>query len=350
MEECPSGRRGPTRNRLREVTPPFGGSNPSSSAFIVNMKKKNRKLAILQILEASKEPISGENLGKLLGISRTAVWKNIQQLKKAGYNIVSTPRGYLLMSSDELCKESFEDLPVKVFCFDSLDSTMSFARKLGEKGEEALVIAETQTQGRGRLGRDWKSPKGGLWMSFVIKKRMSLKDAFFLTYAASIATAEAVTQVTEIPAFVKWPNDVLVKEGKKEKKLAGILLELSAEVDELKYAVIGIGINANNPISHLEPGATSIKELKGFPVNRYTLVKTLVNILFDLLKLSPVEVVKLWKKKSLTLGRSVKIIQPQGELIGIAIDIADDGALVLQTPEMEIKKIYSGDCIHATLI
>ena len=307
---------------------------------------KSTKLNILKLLKTNKI-ISGEKIAKSLGISRTAVWKHIQDLKKKGYKIETTLKGYKLTNNlDLLNEEELAELPYKVYYYKEVTSTMDVAKKIAEKGEEAIIIAETQTKGKGRLDRPWFSPKGGIWMSLVIKPSLTLKEAYLLTYIAALATALAIEKVSGIKAYLKWPNDVIYKMGEEEKKLAGILLEIKAEIDRISYAIIGIGINVNNRISILEPQAISLKEILGKEIKRKNIVTEFIKIFKNFLKSEAKEILKLWKNKSLTLGRKVKILHPEGEKIGLALDISDDGALILKTQEENLLKIYSGDCIH----
>ncbi len=307
---------------------------------------KNR-LLIIEILKEAKEPVSGEVIAKRLGISRTAVWKNIKVLKEEGYQIETTRKGYKLIDlPDFIDKAMLKVLKYKVYYFKKVTSTMEIARELGEKGEEALIIAETQTSGRGRLGRDWISPLGGIWMSLLIKPLLSLKEAFHLTYIASLAIGLSIKELTSLNIKLKWPNDVLYSEKDKEKKLAGILLELKAEVDQLKYAIIGMGINVNNQISTLEPYGISLKEILGKDINREELIIKIIKKIDNYLKKPFEKVLRDWKELSSTLGREVKIFQPQREIRGTALDIAEDGALIIKTEDGKLEKVYSGDCIH----
>lgn len=307
---------------------------------------KSTKLKILDILK-THEFISGEEIAKAIGISRTAVWKHIQDLKKKGYQIETTAKGYKLINDlDLLNEEELADLPYKVYYFKEISSTMDAAKEIAEKGKEALIIAEIQTKGRGRLDRVWHSPKGGIWISLVVKPALSLKEAFLLTYIASLATALAIEKVTGIKVYLKWPNDIIYKLDNQEKKLAGILLEIKAEIDRIKHAIIGIGINVNNEISSLEPQAISLKEILRKEIKRKEIIFELIKIFNSFLKRKPEEILGIWKDKSLTLGRKVKILHPEGEKTGIALNISSDGALILKTEDNNIIKIYSGDCIH----
>lgn len=311
------------------------------------MKKiSSHRLTILNLLKENKV-ISGEEIAKILRISRTAVWKHIQTLKQKGYQIKSTAKGYsLIYNPDLLNEEELSELPYKVYYFKEITSTMDVAKKIADKGEEGVVIAEIQTKGKGRLGRTWHSPQGGIWMSLIIKPPFSLKETYFLVYIASLATALAIEKVTNIPVYLKWPNDVIYKDKEKEKKLAGILLELKTEIDKIEHAIIGIGINVNNEIGLIEPQGISLKEILKKEIPRKDIVIELIKNFNHLLKKETKEILKMWKNKSLTLGNLVKIIYPEGEKIGIALDISEEGALLLQTEKGDIVKVYSGDCIH----
>lgn len=309
------------------------------------VKRTFNRVELLKILREEKE-VSGEELAQKLGISRTAVWKHIKTLIKKGYSIEVSKKGYKFVEKViPLSEEEFSELPFKVYCFKKIGSTMDVARKLAEKGEEAVILAEVQTSGRGRLNRTWFSPPGGIWMSLVLKPSLDLKSSYILTYIASLATALSIEENTKIKVKLKWPNDVLYE----EKKLAGILLEIQAELDKVKYAILGIGINANNFISSLEKGAISLREILNKEVNRKEIILSLIQHLKSLLNLNREKVISMWKERSSTLNQEVKVITLGREITGKALDIDEDGALILQTKD-EIQKIYSGDCIHLRFI
>ncbi|MCX8042412.1 MAG: biotin--[acetyl-CoA-carboxylase] ligase, partial [Thermodesulfobacteriaceae bacterium] len=182
---------------------------------------------------------------------------------------------------------------------------------------------------------------GGIWMSLILKPHLDLTSSSILTYVAGLATALSIEENTGIKVNLKWPNDVLFE----EKKLAGLLLEVQGEPDKVKYVIIGIGINVNNLISHIEKGAISIREILNQEVDRKKIVITLVQHLKNLLSLNREKILSMWKEKSSTLNREVRVITFDREIIGRALDIAEDGALILKTEE-GIQKVYSGDCIH----
>ncbi len=314
------------------------------------MKAKNFQKEILSILENSSSPVSGEKIAQLLNISRVAVWKNIKKLKEKGYPISSSKRGYSLQTTDYLTPSEIEKIFLKVkpdflekfYFYREITSTMDVAKNCGEKKESALIIAEIQTLGRGRLQRKWKSPQGGLWMSLVFKPPFSLKEIFILNFVSSLAVLYSIKKVTNIVCRLKWPNDILYK----GKKLAGILLEIKAEIDGIHYAIVGIGINVNNEISSIEPGGVSIKEILGKEIRRAEILESFLFYFKKFLKLTGEDILKLWIENSDTPGSLVKVLTSEGELIGKCIGIEKDGALLLKTQTEEVKKIYSGDCIH----
>ncbi len=216
---------------------------------------------ILNILRDRKEGyISGEELSKKLGISRTAIWKHIQALKREGYKINSQKRsGYSLISvPDLLLRYEIEKglktkiLGKKIYHFKEIGSTNDFATELARKGigEGAIVIAETQTKGKGRLGREWSSPFGGLWLSIILKPKILPTQAPRMTVIAALGAAKTIKKLYSLDAFIKWPNDVLIRSQISDiryqmKKVCGILTEMGAEQDTVNYVVIGIGANLN---------------------------------------------------------------------------------------------------------
>ncbi len=305
---------------------------------------------ILKLLKGSHQIISGETIAKALNISRVSVWKAIKKLKEKGYPIKTTKKGYFLEDKDFFIEEDLNkilekiSLFKKIYLFPETTSTMDVAKSHIEKGENAVFLAERQTKGRGRLGRSWESLRGGLWLTLLLyKPPLNLKEAFFLNYLSSLVTAKAIIETFNLPARLKWPNDVLLF----GKKVAGVLLEIKAEVDSLEYALIGIGINVNNPVlekKFMIP-AISIKEAIGQEVDRASLLEKLL-INFETLYLKKKEILNLWKEFSETLGKEVKILTSSSTLIGLALDLDEEGRLLLKTKEGEIIPISSGDCLH----
>ncbi len=304
---------------------------------------------ILKLLKTSQEALSGEKLAQALGLSRVAIWKKIKKLKEKKYPLLTTKKGYILQNKDLFLKEELDEvitsssLVDEIVYFLETSSTMDIAKDLADRGKRALIIAEKQLQGRGRLGRSWESAEGGLWFTLILMEALPLKRVFLLTYLSALATALAIKDTFNLLATVKWPNDVLI-EGK---KVAGILLEIKAEVDQLLYALIGIGINVNNAVLNKEflHPATSISEELQKKVSRLPLLKNFL-IHFERLLQEPEQILPLWKERSETLGKWVKIVTQKDTIVGKAVDIDEEGALMVITESGEVKRVFSGDCFH----
>jgi len=218
-----------------------------------------------QILKALRDCdgyLSGETLSQRLGVSRVSVWKHIRSLKKDGYVIEASPRGYRLMSSpDLLLPYEFPDLEQRIHHFREIGSTMDVARELARKGARAgtIVIAESQAGGRGRLSRQWLSPQGGIYFTLILRPRIGPAYAPRINLMVAVAVATTIRKLFGLKAELKWPNDVLVA----GKKVCGILAEMDAEMDVVNFVNVGIGINANNSTTRFEKTATSLKEVLG---------------------------------------------------------------------------------------
>ncbi|MFN4196877.1 MAG: biotin--[acetyl-CoA-carboxylase] ligase [Caldimicrobium sp.] len=315
-----------------------------------NLTKLNTfEESLLKILKEKEGPVSGEKLAQLFGISRVSIWKKIKKLKNLGYPISIHKKGYELSYKDIFLQEDLENLLKATEYFKEVvylletTSTMDVAKNLAEAGKKAIVIAERQSQGKGRLGRKWESHEGGLWITLILQESLPLRKAHFLTYLSSVAIALAIRETFNLPAKVKWPNDVLLY----DKKVAGILLEIKAEVDRLLYALIGMGINVNNKVegkAFLFP-ATSICENLKSQVKRLPLFKNILKHFEELLQ-NKERILPMWKEFSCTLGKMVRVETTDRTIIGWALDLDDQGALLIKTLEGSIEKIYSGDCFH----
>ncbi len=238
------------------------------------------KEKIVDSLRRSKDWISGEILASNLGISRSAVWKHIRELRELGYKIDSGRKGYKLIFSPNI-PYSFEVknylktkfLGREFHWFSSLDSTQDVARKFAYKGasEGAVFLAEEQRKGRGRLGRSWVSPSGGLWFSVLLRPSLEPRGIPFLSLLGGLAVVEA-TSFFQLKSQIKWPNDVLIG----DKKLAGVLVEGESELDRVHFVIIGIGINCNNRLPRL-PSVTSLKKEVGREVERAFFLAQVLN-------------------------------------------------------------------------
>jgi BirA family biotin operon repressor/biotin-[acetyl-CoA-carboxylase] ligase len=310
---------------------------------------------IIQCLKKAKGGyVSGEEISRSADMSRAAIWKHMQELRKEGYEIEAVPHlGYQLVSIPDklLAHEIQYDLKTKtfgckVFYYDTLSSTMDEAFKLGMDGapEGTVVCAEAQTKGRGRLGRSWSSPKHkGLYLSIILRPRLSPAEFSKLTLLSAVVVAEAVYKVAGVDARIKWPNDVLVK----NKKLAGILTELRAEVDQMKFVVIGIGLNVNNTAAQLVDGATALRHEAGKNFSRVELVQEILRTFerwYSRLEKDGFEnVIQAWKDRSHTLGKRVRIIDPAGTVEGVAFDLDHDGGLLIRQDSGVVVKRMAGD-------
>jgi len=311
---------------------------------------------ILDLLKKKEGYVSGEEIARHLKISRQALWKHIQDLKDAGYGIEAVPHlGYHLASiPDRLFEiEVSRDLNTnilgrKIFYFDSLSSTMDKAMELGVKGAASgtLVLAESQNQGRGRLGRVWFSPKyKGLYLSLILRPDMLPTQASILTLLSAVSICEAIKTISGINAQIKWPNDILIH----NKKLAGILTQVVAETDKINFVIIGIGINVNTDREHLPREATSLKAEAGGSFSRVELTRELLReferqyLIFK--EKGFKRIIEEWKNLSHTLGEEVKIVCQNRKIEGTAVDLDASGALVVRMDNGFTEHITAGDVI-----
>jgi BirA family biotin operon repressor/biotin-[acetyl-CoA-carboxylase] ligase len=301
---------------------------------------------ILNILRSEKDIVSGEVLSNRLDISRVSVWKHIKKLQEVGYNIDATPKGYLFISTpDALYPWEFEENKYHIHYFDEVDSTMDIARNLARKQcpHFTVVIAGRQKKGRGRLKRNWLSSEGGLYFTIVVRPKIPPVLSLRVNFAASMILAQTLRSMFNINAMVKWPNDVLV-DGK---KISGILSEMEAEIDRVSFISIGIGINVNNDPTTYEPMATSLKKILGKEIPRIEVLKAFLHHFEDELNDADFEnVVSEWKKYTETLNRHVRIVTTHDVSEGLAMDVDDNGALILKLADGSMKKIIYGDCFH----
>ena len=297
----------------------------------------------IQVLEALTEgPVAGPALADRLGVSRAAVWKHVEALREAGFDIAGGENGYELRSVPEFGPAvAFGlDAPVDVEYHDSIDSTNRRARELAARGRDgAVVVADEQTGGRGRLDRDWASPSGGVWLSVLLRPTVPAAHAPVYTLAAAVATTRAVREAG-VEAKIKWPNDVLVG----DRKLAGILTEMEGEADRVDWLVVGIGLNAN-----VDPGvvpaenATSLHAECG-GVDRRVLTQRLIEVLYDL-HTDRDAILPAWREYADTLGRRVRVETGDRTVEGRAVDVEYPGTLDVDTGD-SVVTVAAGDCEH----
>ena len=299
---------------------------------------------VLEALRESSGYLSGETLANRLGTSRVSIWRHIRSLEKQGYLIETSRNGYRLVSSpDLLLPFEFPGLEQKIHYFSEIGSTMDAARELAKKGagEGTIVLAEAQTHGRGRLGREWLSPKGGIYFTLILRPKISPANAPRINLMASVAVAVTIRKLFRLDAGLKWPNDVLI-EGK---KVCGILAEMDAETDVLNFVNLGIGINANTSIPRFEKTATSLKHATGKDISRKELLGALlVEIEHRQASLMEATLLEEWRKLSVTLDKDVRIVAPGEVIVGRAIDVDSTGALIIRERNGSLKKAVAGDC------
>ncbi|WP_340820726.1 biotin--[acetyl-CoA-carboxylase] ligase [Methanolobus sp. WCC4] len=319
----------------------------------------NKKEIIRLLRESEGKPVSGQEIGEKLGITRAMVWKYIRTLRKEGYDIRSSPKtGYILdaapdrIDPEELKTILSTDLIGKVISYYSiLDSTNNAARDIALKSAEGtVVIAEKQSKGRGRMGKEWQSSPGGVWLSVILKPSIALENVSKITLIAGIAVTNVLRDIG-VDAHIKWPNDVLVK----GKKICGILTEVSAEVDKVDYVIPGIGINANVSLSDLSDeirkDSTSISREMGKNIDRTAFVASLLYeleqqyIKFKTKQFT--DIVEEWISLSDTIGKEVKITTPNRIIEGKAVGITEKGALVILDRNNKRQEIFAGNCRYS---
>jgi BirA family biotin operon repressor/biotin-[acetyl-CoA-carboxylase] ligase len=226
---------------------------------------------------------------------------------------------------------------------------MDMAAQLGINGigEGTVILAETQDKGRGRLGREWFSPKyKGLYLSILLRPRVLPSEASILTLLVAVSICEAIKEVSGIEPQIKWPNDILVH----NRKLGGILTEINAETDKINFVTIGIGINVNNEKRSLISGATSLKEIRKEEVSRIQLLRELLRRIeanyLNLDKKGSFVIAEKWRQHSMTLGKRVRVYCQSRQIEGEALDIENDGSLLLRKDSGITVKVTSGDVVH----
>jgi BirA family biotin operon repressor/biotin-[acetyl-CoA-carboxylase] ligase len=317
----------------------------------------------VQILTALRNAgdgaVSGADLSQRLRVSRAAVWARIDELRSLGYEIEASPhRGYRLLSTPDvlhaddlisrLGKTKVVGRDIRVFT--ETTSTNDVVEKLARDGvkEGVVVFAESQTRGRGRLGRRWISPqRRGLWFSVLLRPDLRPQEATRLTIASATALRRAIELQTALKPQIKWPNDILVQ----GRKVAGILIELNAELDHVNYVVLGIGVDVNlgqaDFPNELKGVATSLRIELDAPVPRPELAVAILRELDrDYARVASNRFPALadeWEEHSVTLGRRVLIRVGDRQVRGRAESLGEDGELLLRTDHGHLERIAGGD-------
>jgi BirA family biotin operon repressor/biotin-[acetyl-CoA-carboxylase] ligase len=236
-----------------------------------------------------------------------------------------------------------------LFC-QEVDSTNEWAKELAAFGaaEGTVAVAETQTAGHGRLGREWFSPKGGLWFSIILRPKLIAREATKLVFTAGLAVAEVLRKLYALRIETKWPNDVMV-EGR---KICGILAEMNTTGETVNYVIVGIGLNANINVKDAFPPelaetATSLETKLGREVNIVELFRALIEKFegcYDLFNEKGfASILAEWKKNAVFLGSDVEVTLGTETLRGVAVDVDDDGSLIIRLEDGKVKHVYDGD-------
>ncbi|SFT70810.1 BirA family transcriptional regulator, biotin operon repressor / biotin-[acetyl-CoA-carboxylase] ligase [Selenomonas sp. GACV-9] len=315
---------------------------------------------ILEILRSAGDAyISGEEMASRLGVSRTAVWKHIRELRENGYDIVSHSRsGYSLRETPDRLLPSEIRHGLKTQCVgrdihfeEVLDSTNNVAKRLAAAGaaDGTIVVAEQQTGGKGRLERQFFSPAGkGIWFSAILRPPFMPQEAPKCTLMAAVAVSMAMERFG-LKAGIKWPNDLLYE----NRKLVGILTEMSAEMDRINHIIIGTGINVNilpeEFPADIRETATSLQAMNGGrPLPRVKFFQAVLEAMDELyaevLANGFAPIMEAWRKYSITLGQEVRVIGVRNgeEYTGTAVDIDDDGALLVDAADGR-HRVLAGD-------
>jgi len=308
---------------------------------------------------AANDGVSGAELSQELGISRAAIWARIEVLRELGYEIEASPHlGYRLTNDPDLLHA--DDLVARlgktkvigrdIRVFQVTTSTNDVVEKLARDGvkEGVVIFAESQTKGRGRLGRKWVSPPGqGLWFSILLRPDLRPQEATQLTVAAATALWRAIQSETGLSAEIKWPNDIFFR----GKKAAGILTEMNAELDHVNYLILGVGVDVNQAVNEFPPDvrkiATSLCVEFGAPILRAELATAILRELdLDYARIGAGrfgELADEWEAHCTTIGQQVAISIGERRIRGRAESLDDDGALLVRTEHGHLERIIGGD-------
>ena len=321
------------------------------------------KTSILRMIRQSSGYVSGQSLCEALGVSRTAVWKYVNQLKEEGYEFDAVSnKGYRIVKyPDIITREEIESmLPeglavTNVVYYHETDSTNTRAKQAAEDGEKSgtLFITECQTGGRGRRGRTWESPAGsGIWMSLLLRPEIKPFDASMLTIVAAMGMKDAIEEIIGagagqggIHCKIKWPNDIVLG----DRKICGMLTEMSAETDWINYVVIGIGVNVNTTEfdDSIKDTASSILLQTGSSVKRSDVVVAFARHFSryyeEFLKECNLSgLADDYNKALINVGRDVKIVERDGSFVAKAVGIDETGSLIVEK-DGDTKRIVAGE-------
>ncbi len=309
------------------------------------------------------EYLSGQDLSDVLRISRVAIWKHIKKIQELGYTVESKQKlGYKLTANSNalLPWEITKGLKTKsigqqAYYFDSVDSTQIQALKMANdpKNSGAVIISEKQTGGKGRAGRKWISPKGGIWLSVILYPKFDISSTTLFPIASSLALCLALEKTFKMLPELKWPNDVTVK----GKKLAGMLVDVSLESNRIENLVLGVGVNFDIDVKQIEKklkgtpnfyGVASLNEQKKKvkPIELVQVFLVELEKIFEMLNSKQTKtIISEWTKRSSTIGKNIELKTGDEKIVGKAIRIDEDGALVVSNNN-KLSRVIAGDIVH----
>ncbi|MCK9418188.1 MAG: biotin--[acetyl-CoA-carboxylase] ligase [Nitrospirae bacterium] len=315
------------------------------------------KEKILNLLRSSCPGfISGEALARKCGISRTMVWKHIKSLEREGFGIEAVPsQGYKITTVPDILRQNdikpglrTTVMGKKIHFLSDVASTNTLAMEMAAEGtpEGTVVIAETQTGGKGRLGRKWISPKGNLYLSVVLRPNIPMQKAPLITLTGAVAVASAIRTTCGLEAGIKWPNDILIS----GKKVSGLLTEMSAEQDRIRHIVLGIGVDVNMEMGELPPEVrsltTTLAAEAGAKINRTVLLQQVLRDLerwYQKFLNNDGDVLEEWEKLNMTVGNRITVSGAGEAFDGLAQGIDRDGRLIVRLDDGTIRTVAAGD-------
>lgn len=316
------------------------------------MPLKDRVLAVLE--ENKGKSVSGSEIARSVGMTRSAVWKAVKVLREEGYSICAvTNKGYCLSEENDFLSEQSiipglvtKQLGRKIDVFKTIDSTNDFAKSLAQLGAEhgTTVISEVQTQGKGRMGRSYYSPLGmGVYMSVILRPKLSVEHSLLITSCAAVAVAEAIEKVAGLDCKIKWVNDIFIG----NKKVCGILTEASVNIEQggLEYAVVGIGLNVQNVTfpKNISDIATSIRLEKNESVSRSLLIAEILNSLEEkLANINDASFIEEYRKRSNLIGKRIEVTQNEKSTLMTCLGIDELGKLLVKLDDGEERALTSG--------
>jgi BirA family biotin operon repressor/biotin-[acetyl-CoA-carboxylase] ligase len=315
------------------------------------------KHKILNLLRSSGTGfLSGEELARKCGISRTMVWKHVKTLEREGFGIEAVPsQGYRIISVPDTIRLDDLRRGVKttviggdIQLLPTVASTNTRAMELASQGapEGTVVIAETQTGGKGRLGRTWISPRGNLYLSVILRPDIPMHKAPLITLMGAVAVASSIRQSLGLSAGIKWPNDILIA----GKKVSGLLTEMSAEQDCIRHVVLGIGVDVNMPLAELPPElrplSTTLAAEAGRTIDRTEFARALLERLdqgYHAFLEAPSAVLSEWESLNVTISSRVRVSGARESLEGMAQGIDPEGRLIIKQDDGTVRTVAAGD-------